>query len=476
MLRSEELIMANISDNYKYKQNDTAVSLADNAAKAPADTSIYATPTNTFSIKDYFYDSLGNYIYITPFNAPGDFGYWGCYYSSDFSAYGIAKNCYYYKNQQDEKVAFKFVNKKSAPLLHFTDRTPTTGGIPFDSFNTDESGKIISTAKYIKIQWHPGSGSVMYSYYRRTATFPPSVADLITTHYGYAYGTFLLLTGAGGGGGGTATSGSSTGAGGGGGGATALAYFDAFALYSIYGATYPKCCLWINVGDGGAGGTSAASSSGITDGSVGEATVAGIYLDYTDASTLICSISADGGNGGNSNSGSGGSALGGNGGVVTTYVDVVHSHSKAVQILKLLSSVTGGKGGIGYRASAGHDGFAVTGDTIFKLPFTYTWTVKDTFTYNSTSWKIGLGAPHYQDTTYPEYLSCGGGGGGSALGCMPASSSDPAECQGYGYGGNGGVGSVYTSSVPLKNGWAGKVGHCTILSYSIEHTPAEDNN
>ena len=82
----------------------------------------------------------------------------------------------------------------------------------------------------------------MYSYYN-AATFPPSVSSLITTHYGYAYGTFLLLTGAGGGGGGTATAGSSAGAGGGGGGATALAYFDAFALYSIYGAAYPKCCL-----------------------------------------------------------------------------------------------------------------------------------------------------------------------------------------------------------------------------------------
>ena len=94
-------------------------SVGEDAAKIASDSSVYATPKDTFTIHNYYVDAdastntKANYEYITPRTSTVDYGGWASY---DYHA--IAQDKFYYdKSSSGAYESFKFVHKLSAPLL-----------------------------------------------------------------------------------------------------------------------------------------------------------------------------------------------------------------------------------------------------------------------------------------------------------------------------------------------------------------------
>ena len=97
-------------------------SVGEDAAKIASDSSVYATPKDTFTIHNYYSDAdtnantKANYEYITPIIGISDYGGWASY-----TYHAIAKDKFYYYNHNtsssDAYESFKFVNRLSAPLL-----------------------------------------------------------------------------------------------------------------------------------------------------------------------------------------------------------------------------------------------------------------------------------------------------------------------------------------------------------------------
>ena len=104
---------------FYYNSSD---SLGEVAAKTAADSSVYTTPKDTFTIHNYYSDTDANYEYITPIIGISDYGGWASY-----TYHAIAKDKFYYYNHNTSSSnayeSFKFVHELSAPLLRKRPRT-----------------------------------------------------------------------------------------------------------------------------------------------------------------------------------------------------------------------------------------------------------------------------------------------------------------------------------------------------------------
>lgn len=397
---------------FYYNSSD---SIGEFAAKSASDSSQYTAPKDVFTIHNYYADADANYEYITPRTSTSDYGGWASY---DYHA--IAKDKFYYYDRNTSSsntyTSFKFVHRSSAPLLKKTWSRQGSWDLcqsPFDYYamaaNDKGYGAEIywdNAKKSIRVYTLDEFGHRQYQAWRA------------------GYGVFILLSGAGGGGGGGDSEywgQGHPGGGGGGGGGTALIYFDAKKAYD----NYKDCCLWITIGKGGAGGK---GGSGFTAGSAGVDSVATLK---TSSGTTMCKITCAGGLGGAGHAwDAAADSAGGNGGAVTTSFNG-GQYATTLQYLKLVDSVSGGKGGAGKRGADGISGNSIAGGN-WKIPFTAswgTWGKRDVFSDGSRTCSMGEGGAHNWQ---------GGGGGGCAAGFKIKNSSTPAVLDGCGTGGYGG--------------------------------------
>ena len=103
-------------------------SVGEDAAKIASDSSVYATPKDTFTIHNYYVDAdtnantKANYEYIAP-TTNNNYGGWASH-----NYYAIAQDRFYYKNSSSSAyTSFKFVNRLSAPLLKKRNRDTNWG-------------------------------------------------------------------------------------------------------------------------------------------------------------------------------------------------------------------------------------------------------------------------------------------------------------------------------------------------------------
>ena len=346
--------------------------LTTQAAIAPSSTSSsYAYPRVTpFNMKLSTGGFLGTNdaasipTFVTPYTSTS-YGYWGYW-----TKYKVAENKFYYKSSSSDYVAYKFVEKASAPFLTAS-AAAETAYTPFKVYKYQNStSSSFPTLCYWKFSWESTANKIAIKGYTSYTNFAGDKADYSGLMEGY--GCFILLSGGGGGGGGADVGHwlSSPGGGGGGGGATALVYIDLFALYK----EYPYGFILISLGKGGTGGKGGAGGTG---GANGGPSVIYCCKDKRseENSEYINYTSCMGGSGGSWCAWDK-SSTGGNGGSVVTW-------GSSKDYIKLLTSISGGNGGT--NSSYGAD---VTSST-YSIPFTTTWKAPTIITINSTNYNIG---------------------------------------------------------------------------------------
>lgn len=373
--------------------------LTEQAAVALSATSGYATPRNSFSMKDSgFYGATQTSVapsFVTPYEST-TYGYWG-----NWDRYKVAENQFYYKSGSSY-IPFKFVDKYSAPIL-------SESSIYTYDFWPFYAGGTAQCKQYV-LQWNATTNKINFKKYADGADVKTATPTAASSMDGY--GCFILFSAGGGGGGGTGTV-NNAGGSGGGGGATAFVYADLYALYE----SYPTGYIYIRLGEGGDGGVGGSNKTG-QKGKDGT----GSYLFFYSSTSsnnpiwIVCAGGKGGTWGGNNDKVDGGS-----GGTSVTIVEKDNSAPALPSFIKLLNAIPGGNGGKGGKGNVTVG--ASVRETTYSIPFDHTW--------KTPASKIAGGIGDFDVIGYGSaYSSNSGGGGASAISVNRA---------GYGQGGTGGA-------------------------------------